>query len=277
VAIDWANEPYVRLYKRKTDDDLLLTWEARAVWHEMLKEFDRSGIIATRRGVRGLAAVIRVPVEVVERVMPELIEDGRIQSIPHVGFASKNYLVANDTPRSNRARQEESRTRRIQTVLSSTNSEITSNAVSHGVTPDNAESRDVTHIRSYQDRSDTDHQSATPPGDDLSRLKAKCDALNAPLELVPSEPKRRGRPKSVNAPIPEDWEPRQSERAKAVELGLDPDHEAAEFKAFWLGDGRAKKDWHMTFLNRLYTQSKRGGRWPQSASASAPIRKVKTL
>lgn len=281
MAIDWANEPYVRLYKRKTDDDLLLSWQARAVWHEMLKEFDRSGLIETRRGVQGLAAVIRIPLDVVEGALGELIEDGRVRSIPGVGFASKNYIVANDTPRSDKARQKESRNSRILSALSSTNIEIDRHAVSRDVTSRHAESRGVTHISTDQDRSLSVADKSAPGDDAMSHLKEKCDALNPPLELQPPEPKRRGRPKSANAPIPEDWQPRQQERDVAQSLGLDCDHEANEFRAFWLGDGRTKKDWNMTFLNRLYAVAKRGGRWsPQQRTNGLPNgapRKIKSL
>ena len=150
MAIDWANEPYVRLFKRETDDDLLLTWEARAVWHEMLKRFDRSGLLETRRGVRGLAAMLRIPIEVVERVLPELLEDGRVRSVPPVGFAAKNYIAANDTRRSDGARQAETRIRRIQSALSSTNIEIDRHTASHGVTPSHMMSLISDQIRTDQ-------------------------------------------------------------------------------------------------------------------------------
>lgn len=277
MAIDWANEPYVRLYKRETDDDLLLTWEARAVWHEMLKRFDRSGLLETRRGVRGLAAMIRIPIEVVERVLQELLEDGRVRSVPPIGFAAKNYILANDTPRTDRARQAESRNRRIQTALSPTNSEIECHAASRGVTPCHTESRGVTHIRADQS-SALSVADKSAPDDALLQLKDKCDALNPPLELTEPEPKRRGRPKSNNSAIPENWEPRQQERELCARLGLNCESEAAEFKTFWLGDGRTKKDWNMTFQNRLYTQANRP-RFPrqQTGQPQGAPRKIKTL
>jgi DNA-binding transcriptional regulator YhcF (GntR family) len=262
MAIDWANEPYVRLYKRETDDDLLLTWEARAVWHEMLKRFDRSGLLETRRGVRGLAAMIRIPLDVVERVLQELLEDGRVVSIPNVGFAAKNYISANDTPRTDRARKEESRHRRINSVLSSTNSEIQCHA----------ESRAVTQSRADQIISDHQSPEIPAPGDGLS--------LNAPLELTTEPaPKKRGRKPSASTSIPEDWEPRQQERELARSLGIDCEHAANEFRAYWLGDGRTKKNWDMTFQNRLYTLSN-GRRWPQQPQQevqSRGPRKIKDL
>jgi hypothetical protein len=109
--MDWPNENYVRLYTRETDDDLVLSWEARAVWHEMLKRFDRSGLIELRRGRKGLAAVLRVPVEVVERGVPELIEDGRIRELES-GYFAPNFMEAQEATKSDRQRQKESRERR---------------------------------------------------------------------------------------------------------------------------------------------------------------------
>ncbi len=181
MALDWANEPYVRLYKKETADDLLLSFEARAVWHEMLKKFDRSGLIETRRGAVGLAALIRAPLELVERVLPELYEDGRVVPIADRGFASRNYIVANETPRSNKARQEEHRVRRQQDALSA--QESTSAPVSEPshdvtqsnapVTPSNATSRSVTHNRSYTDQ--REGASAPLDSDGLTDLKTKVD------------------------------------------------------------------------------------------------------
>lgn len=109
--MDWSNENYVRLYTRETDDDLVLSWEARAVWHEMLKRFDRSGFMAIKRGRRGLAAMVRMPLEVVERVIPELLDDGRIREI-EAGYIAPNFMEAQEATKSDRQRQRDSRTRR---------------------------------------------------------------------------------------------------------------------------------------------------------------------
>jgi hypothetical protein len=230
MAIDWATEPYVRLYKRETDDDLLLSWEARAVWYEMLRKFDHSGVLETRRGVRGLAALVRVPLEVVERVLPELLEDGRVRAIVNRGFVAPNYVPANFTARSDKARQQESRLRRSADVLSGQNDTPRPQAPSQPVTSSHDESQPVTQISTDQDKTDqgsTDHQ--PPP---------------APPRAKP----RKG--------IPESWQPAEAEYALARELGLDCDVEAREFKSFWLGDGRPKKNWDQTFHNRLLALAK---------------------
>lgn len=109
--MDWSNEPYVRVYTRETDDDLALSWDALSVWRAMLLRFDRSGMIETRRGARGLAAVLRAPSEVVERSLPELLEDGRIVQTDR-GFMAPNFIEAQEATKSDRLRQKESRDRR---------------------------------------------------------------------------------------------------------------------------------------------------------------------
>jgi hypothetical protein len=219
MAIDWSNEDFTRLYKRETDDDLLLTWEAEAVWHKFLKKCDKSGIIETRRGVRGLSALLRIPLEVIERVLQELIEDGRIRSLPNRGFIAPNYVKANYVARSVAARKQHSR-------LTIRNGQHGAGVVSGE--NDDSESRDVTDCHDESQN----HQSIN-------------QSINQSLRAS------RGR-----AVIPSDWQPRDREAELARSLGLDLDSEAREFLAYWQGDGRAKADWDQTFASRLQAQGK---------------------
>lgn len=150
MAIDWSNEPFARLYKRETDDDLMLTWQARAVWHEFLKRCDRSGLVVTKRGVTGLAALLRIPLDVIESVLQELIEDGRIRSLPDTGFIAPNYVNANYVARSDSARQAASRMVR----------RARSHDSSHDVTGGHDASQNP-HTNTIQ--INTDHIAASPP------------------------------------------------------------------------------------------------------------------
>lgn len=257
MAIDWSNEPYARLYKRETDDDLLLSWEARAVWHEFLKKCDRSGLLETRRGVQGIAALLRIPLEAVERVLNELIEDGRLRSVPNVGFVAPNYVEANDTPRSDRARQAESRLRRRVDAVNAGNDQHGAGYPSRTVTHGHAESQDVTHIRS-----DTDQTQiiSTPPA--------------SPLVTQPPAAPEKPRREKKRGGIPANWKPRDQEHELAREYGLDCDHEANEFLTYWLGDGRPKANWDQTFRNRLHSQSKRKPNWQQRTSEVREIKEI---
>jgi hypothetical protein len=161
MAIDWSNEPFARLYKRETDDDLMLTWQARAVWHEFLKRCDRSGLVATRRGAVGLAALLRIPLDVIETAMDELAEDGRVRLLPEVGWVAPNYVAANFTARSNAARQAAFR------MVTRVNEVTDSNAQSHGVTESNDASQNT-----HSDQISTDHITPSKPAKRKTALPA---------------------------------------------------------------------------------------------------------
>lgn len=77
--MDWANEPWIKRYTRKTPEDLLLSWQARFVWNELLIEVNRIGELQLGRcGVPGLAAILRIPIEIAEIGLRDLTADGRV-------------------------------------------------------------------------------------------------------------------------------------------------------------------------------------------------------
>jgi hypothetical protein len=259
VAIDWSNEPFARLYKRETDDDLLLSWEARAVWHEFLKKCDRSGMLETRRGVPGLAALLRVPLDVIENALQQLIEDGRLRSVPNVGFVAPNYLQANDAPRSDRVRQAESRLRRKQDALSGGNSKSETldgcHTASHDVTRGHTASQPVTHIRAEHIQS---------------------DHFNPPVGQAVT-PRVRGEKRKTR--IADDWQPRQQERDSAASKGLDCDAEVEHFLDHHRAKGEPMLDWDAAFRTWLKNAVRFGSRSRQQTSLSMgqPLRKVDEL
>jgi hypothetical protein len=145
--VDWTNEPYVKVYTRETDDDLLLSWEARALWAAMMVKFDRSGLLETKRGRKGLAALVRIPPEVVERALPELLEDGRVTEIL-AGFFARNFMAAQEASKSDKLRQRESRVKRATLARESSigaNTDVTNrDQTSRAVTSGHAASQPVT-------------------------------------------------------------------------------------------------------------------------------------
>lgn len=250
MALDWASDHFVRLYTRETDDDLLLSWEALAVWHMFLKKCDKSGLLETRRGVRGLAALLRIPIEVVERVLQELIEDGRMRSIPSVGFRAPNYTDANYTARSGGARQADARIRAKVTGPHGAGSEREDD--SHGASGEEGE--DGLHGAGVaQDTPDASHD-VTESNAESRRVTPRAQIRS---DQIRSGHSARARGGGSRFSISAEWQPRDRERQLAVEMGLDADAEAREFLAYWLGDGRAKKDWDQIFANRLLSQAKR--------------------
>jgi len=115
--VDWSNERYVRLYVRETVGDVALSWQARAVWKEILPKCDRAGVIGLgRHGLRGLAGLIRIPREIVEEYFQELIDDGRVR-ITGQYLIVPNYIEAQEATQSDRQRAAESRSRRREKAL----------------------------------------------------------------------------------------------------------------------------------------------------------------
>jgi len=196
--MDWENEHFIKVYTRETDDDLALSWEARAVWDAAMKRFDRSGVITTKRGPRGLAAILRIPATVVERVIEELLSDGRLIATD-VGYVAPNYVAAQTARMSDALRQKEARERRRADSLSTVPAQLRldkclpphvsvtfrdgnvtpSHTASHGVTPSHTASRlEETRLEETRDqnadlsevgpRTSRDGQPGTP-GTDVQR------------------------------------------------------------------------------------------------------------
>jgi len=175
--MDWSNELYVKLYRRETDDDLLLSWDARALWHEMLKRFDRSGLLTTRRGVLGLAALVRGDVAVIEHAIAELEQDGRVRRVD-AGWLAPNFVPAQDARKNDRLRQQEAREKRRREAINSIepHNDVTGrDESSHDVTRGHEPSHDVTpchsEIRSEEKRrSETSAPTRAIPSD-LSEMR----------------------------------------------------------------------------------------------------------
>lgn len=115
--MDWANERYVRVYQRETVDDQLLSWQARALWHLMLPKFDPAGVIdLSRHGARGLAALLRMPLDLVEMALEELLRDGRVRLVAHgergQWLFAPNYRQAQESQRSEAQRMRDYRARK---------------------------------------------------------------------------------------------------------------------------------------------------------------------
>lgn len=109
--MDWSNERYVRVYTRDTDDWVALSWQARSTLVMMLRAVDRAGILQTKRGPRGVAGLLRMPVEVVEAAISELVADGCIRECD-AGYVLPNFVEAQEAVQTDAQRQRESRARR---------------------------------------------------------------------------------------------------------------------------------------------------------------------
>lgn len=107
----WEDERYVRLYTRDTPEWTLLSWEARALFALLLRAVDRAGLLVLgRAGLRGVATLLRMPIEVVERAIPELIDDGCVD-LDGDRLIVRNFIEAQEAAQSDAARKRTERER----------------------------------------------------------------------------------------------------------------------------------------------------------------------
>lgn len=109
--MDWSNETYVRLYTRDTPEWLVLPWQSRALFPLLLRVAERSGVIATKLGSRGISVLVGLPQEVTDAGLTGLLEDGCVCS-HDLGYLIPNFVEAQESSRSDALRQRESRRRR---------------------------------------------------------------------------------------------------------------------------------------------------------------------
>ncbi len=108
----FEDEHYIRVYKRDSMTMLMVSWEARAVLWETLRKCDRAGILELGDdGVDGLAVMIRVPVEVVRRAIPELTRRGVLELRDDGLLIAPRFVEAQEAKASDKARQKAARER----------------------------------------------------------------------------------------------------------------------------------------------------------------------
>jgi uncharacterized phage protein (TIGR02220 family) len=148
--MDYTNEAFVKVYpnQMRGEDWLILSWQARSTLLHCTGICDRSGVIETRRGAAGIAALIRGPVEDVTNAIEELLREGQLETHP-AGYLIPWWLESQEARQSDKARQRASRARRRAGVIESQDGvTIRDNGPDDGHTP----SRDVTIDQ--RDRSD---------------------------------------------------------------------------------------------------------------------------
>ncbi len=163
----WEDEKYVKVYTRDTADWIALTWEARAVFGELMRKVDRAGMLPLgKSGWRGVAGLLRIPADVVERAAAELLADGCV--VERDGsIILPNFMQAQDAIQGDRARQQKSREVARARSLASQTAPAAPLPTSHEdeppVTPRHAASRDVTERHSYTICADPISDPPNPP------------------------------------------------------------------------------------------------------------------
>lgn len=287
--MDWANESYVRIYTRDTPDDLVLSWQAHAMWPLLVRKADRAGVIATNHGIRGIAALIRWPIDVVGPAFAELLDDGRIRecSEPH-GYVLPNYVPAQETPSSDKQRKREERERRsvlANNSVTKRDSEVTKrDEMSRAVTPRHAPSHGVTPRHSVlcsavldpvQCSAESPSGSAGAPARDptvpvpvyepdgffdfAARSQDQAGPEpewwgNPPQDAKPApKPRQRRKPSTALTP---DWVPA---RPYPVPDGVDVGRELQRFRNHALSSDRRQSDWEAAWRNWLLKAEEMAG------------------
>lgn len=147
----FEDEQFVKLYTRDTPTWKMLTWQGKACLPLILRKLDRCGMMELgKRGVTALAALIEIPIEIVESGMSDLIENDVLSLNQDGILLMARFLEGQETRQSDRARQRASRERARDTAKYASSPSITSQPVtrrhtaSHGVTECHGSSPGVT-------------------------------------------------------------------------------------------------------------------------------------
>jgi len=90
----------------------MFSWQARCVLTLLTRKVDRAGVLDVGdAGIEGLAAMIEMPLEVVEVGVPDLIKRGTLEQT-ETSFVLPNFIEAQETRQSDPQRSRESRERR---------------------------------------------------------------------------------------------------------------------------------------------------------------------
>jgi hypothetical protein len=107
----WEDERYIRIFTRDTPTWDAMGWEAQSLLMLIFRKMDRTGLLELgTSGMRGLSACVRMPIDVVERSLKVLIEDG-VLSMSGPNIFCKNFMAAQECAKSDALRSKEKRER----------------------------------------------------------------------------------------------------------------------------------------------------------------------
>lgn len=161
----WEDERYVRSYVRDTPEWAALSWEARALFLELLRKVDLTGFLEVgKSGIRGLAGLVRIPIEVVERALhgvDGLISDGCVIELQG-GLMIPNYVEAQSARQSDKARKQEQRRRDRARRLEGPRPETPGDETGQPVTPGDQTGPPVTARDAPSDNVTESHHASHP-------------------------------------------------------------------------------------------------------------------
>lgn len=235
----WAEEPYVKLFTRDTVAWVSLPWQARAVLPELMRKLDRRGTVEIGdEGIEGLAALLRMPPDVVEPGIAELLRR-RTLTLQGTRMCMPKFVEAQEARRAaTPAERQQQRRERLK--------------VAESFAKPSQKSRDVTRVTKRHDLlSDPDPSLTDPvlggPGGDTRENPVSNGAR------TPRAPHR-------GSAIAPDWKPtkvllaRVTRELDVLTSGADFDECVRDFVDWHLhATGRAalSRDWAAKFLTWL--------------------------
>lgn len=274
--MNFADEPYVCVYKRRTATMAVVGWQARAVLRELFLVVDRAGVLDLddESPVDAITAVIGdIPSEVIEEALRRLQQKGCIQ-INGRFLVIPKFREAQETPKSDKLRAKESRERRRSDAMAAVTKRdagVRSNGdtnepdghdaeaqTSGGSGQDEFGARDVTK----RDEDNTERDANVTPGHTASHgvTQIRSDQNKTDPPLTPPVRKRAGRTPEKPVELPPDWQPTTEQiQALATRFGAterDVARQVRDFRWYWregkgTGKRRGPKGWELTFAKRI--------------------------
>lgn len=216
----WEDERWIKIYTRDTAEWLALGWEAQALFLLLLRKSDRAGLIHSGRArVRGLAALVAMPLEIVERALPILLEDGCVRETDR-GHLIPNFLAAQEASTSPSQRKRDQRERdRDQALADGFNPATSGMAIeSLAVTKRDEQTvarhastsrQKVTHVVTPEGHAGT----VTPRVEESRRDKSREDLFSA-VASAPAAPAKKA--KEAKKPPQPNGDPRHAPLVKAL-------------------------------------------------------------
>lgn len=158
--MNWSDERYVRLFTRDSVTWSLWSWNTQAIFMGMLRKADRAGVIdvSDHDPAEAIAALLRAPLDQVRSALSDLEKSGTVVRGDHA-LVFPNYIWAQETPQSDKARQAESRAKRAAQSSLSTHKLVAGvtirDEMSRGVTPGHAVSLRAVPCRAVPNHAET--------------------------------------------------------------------------------------------------------------------------
>lgn len=184
--MNWSDERYVRVYTRDTADWLALSFDAQALFLQLLRKVDRAGVLELGRHGLKAAAIAIGQAALWARLEPALVELLTDGCLVHNGnrIVVPNFVEAQEAKHSDRLRQEQSREKRRFESVTQRDTESRSVTIGHDLSQDVTTGHDVSHAVTFGHSVPSVPCSAVPCSavpEDVAGAGAPCAA---PLPLA---------------------------------------------------------------------------------------------